>query len=216
MKRLLKGLAVFAVFAAVVLAPKTVKADYQDCLQGNHVWFKDITLYQPTCTAPGVNIYTCMVCSKHEQRIEIPSLGHVSNSGSLVIPNDANGFVVYRCSRCGTYLNETSIPQEVSVYNSISAPYVQSPLQLQPTAFDPNLCAVVWIPYHSVVSVNGVAVNFNAIGAQPLAPFMTNPGKYEVTVVPNTTAIHADQNSHAFVVTKYKDATKPLKVVQTK
>lgn len=220
---LVKGIAVlFAAAAVVTVASLPVKADAYDCYAGKHAYVRDFTSIQPTCEKPGCNIYYCITCLKGIERYDIPALGHKPDKGNIIVMPTAtsNGWLVYRCEHCGMYMGDqvlpaTSTPLPVTPQTpapSILEPFVKNPLEKVPMYFDTNMLAVCYIPYHSIVSINGVGINADAIGAQPLAPWMAAPGTYVITVTPNTDPIHAVQNAKTFTVTIPKDAKKPVTV----
>lgn len=221
---ILKGLAgLFAAAAIVAIANAPVEAHtYQDCLAGNHAWKWDYTRIPATCEKPGCNIYYCTHCFKGIERYDIPALGHTPDNGHIIVMPTAttDGFLVYRCKNCNMYMGDQVIQSTGVDYPTVVQtppatvldPRVQNPLEAVPMYFDTNMLAVCYIPYHSIVTVNGVAVNVNAIAAQPLAPFMQAPGKYVVTVTPNTNPQHAAANQKTFTVTIPSKAGKAVTV----
>lgn len=216
---ILKGLAVLAICAAVVTCGSvTAKADAYDCYAGNHAWKFDYTLVPATCTAPAHNIYYCTTCLKGIDRFDTPALGHKPDKGHIIVAPTAttDGFLVYRCEHCSLYMGDQVIPANGINYapdftNPVNT-YVPNPLEAVPTYFDTNMLAVCYIPYHSVITLNGNIVNYDAYGAQPLAAFLQAPGKYTIKVIPNTNEIHSKQNAKTFVVTVPKKAGKPVTV----
>lgn len=209
---LIKGIATaFAAIVAVTIFATPVKADYPDCWKGNHAWKYDYTYSPATCEKPGHNIYYCTTCLKGIDRFDIPALGHKMDAGHIILMPTAttDGYIVYRCEHCGKYMGDSKIPATTAVLPqtpqtpspSLLGPYVQNPLEAVPMYFDTNMLAVCYIPYHSVVTINGVGVNINAIGAQPLAPLMQAPGTYVIQVTPNTNPEHAQANTKVFTVT---------------
>ena len=220
---IIKGLAALSIAVALVtIATVPAKADYYDCFAGNHAWKFDFTKTPATCEKPGCNIYYCVTCLKGIERWDIPMLGHTPDSGHVIVSPTAtaDGFLVYRCKNCGMYMGDqviksigVDLPQSVTTPSpSVLEPFVKNPLAAVPMYFDTNMLAVCYIPYHSIVTVNGVGVNVDAVGAQPLAPFLQAPGKYVITVTPNTNPIHAAQNVKTFTVTVPKKAGQPVTV----
>jgi len=210
---IIKGLAgLFAAAAVIAIAAAPVKADepYWDCLKGNHRYKLDFTAIQPTCTTTGCNHYFCVVCGQGLARYEIPALGHKQDSGHIIVMPTAttDGYLIYRCSNCGLYMGDQVIKSTGVNYpttvqtpaTTVLDPRVQNPLAAVPMYFDTNMLAVCYIPYHSIVTVNGVGVNIDAIGAQPLAAYMQAPGTYTITVTPNTNPQHSAANTKTFIV----------------
>lgn len=220
---IVKGITtLFAIAAIATISTTTVKADYPDCWVGNHAWKFDYTYSPATCEKPAHNIYYCTTCLKGIDRFDIPPLGHKMDQGHIIVMPTAttDGFLVYRCEHCGMYMGDQKIPATsaplpqtiMTPAPALAEPYVPSPLEKVPMYFDTNMLAVCYIPYHSVVTINGVGVNINAIGAQPLAPFMQAPGKYVIQVTPNTNPEHAKANMKVFTVTIPSKAGKPITV----
>lgn len=215
---LTKGIALLGVLSAALLfAPAEVKAVPAsipgECYNGGaHIW-KALDCYtsEQTCEQTGSTIYYCITCCKVVEKWDRPALGHKADKGHIIVMPTAttDGFLIYRCEHCNMYMGDqvlkaTPIPLPVTTATpspSVLDPRVQNPLEAVPTYFDTNMLAVCYIPYQSLVTVNGVLINANAIGAQPLAAFMQAPGKYVVQVVPNTNPAHATANSHTFTVT---------------
>lgn len=218
-KILLKGFAVLAMCAAIVAcANVTAKADPYDCLKGNHAFVRDYTRIPATCTAPGCNVYYCTTCLYGIEKYDIPALGHKMDKGHIIVAPTAttDGYLIYRCEHCQLYMGDQVIKANGINYapdytNPVNT-YVANPLEAVPTYFDTNMLAICYIPYHSVITVNGAIVNYNAYGAQPLAAFLQAPGKYTIKVIPNTNEIHAAQNGKTFTVTVPKTAGKPVTV----
>lgn len=221
---ILKATMMLAIFSAVILADKaTVKATYDDCLKGVHTFKRDFTDHQPTCTQPGCTVYMCTICDLHVWKYDIPATGHKIDSGHIIVMPTAttDGFCVYRCANCGMYMGDQNLPATsapLPVTPQTPAPtifdYVKSPIATVPMYFDTNMMALCYIPYHSIVTVNGVLVNVDAIGAQPLAALMQAPGKYTVKVTPNTNPEHCTDNVKTFVVTVPSKAGKAVTVVE--
>ena len=222
---IIKGLAgLLAAVAIVALASVPAKADepYWDCLKGNHRYKLDFTAIQPTCTTTGCNHYFCVVCGQGLARYELPALGHKMDKGNIIVMPTAttDGFLVYRCERCGGYMGDQVIPSTGIDYPqtpqtpapTVFDPRVPNPLAKVPMYFDTNMLAVCYIPYHSIVTINGVGVNIDAIGAQPLAPFMQAPGTYIINVTPNTNPQHSAANAKQFTVTIPSKPGKPITV----
>lgn len=220
---ILKGCALLiAATAVIALSSVPAKASYEDCLKGNHVWKLDFTYIQPTCTTTGCNHYFCVICGTGLARWEIPALGHKIDKGHVIVSPTAttDGFCVYRCQNCNGYMGDQVIPSPgydlpqspTTPSPSVLEPFVQSPIATVPMYFDTNMMAVCYIPYHSIVTVNGVGVNIDAIGAQPLAPLMQAPGKYVITVTPNTNPAHSAANKKTFTVTVPSKPGKPVTV----
>lgn len=220
----IKGLSVlFAAACIATVASLPVKADPYDCLAGNHAWKFDYTYSPATCEKPAHNIYYCTTCLKGIDRFDVPPLGHKMDKGHIIVMPTAttDGFLVYRCEHCGKYMGDAKLPATdiplpqtpQTPSPALLNPYVQSPLEKVPTYFDPNMLAVCYIPYHSIVTLNGVGVNIDAIGAQPLAPLMQAPGKYVITVTPNTNPEHSKANIKTFEVTIPSKPGKPVTVV---
>lgn len=223
-KIIIKGLSVlFAAVTVTAIAKVSVKADPYDCLAGNHAWAYDFTMEPATCEKPSHDIYYCLTCYKGLDRFITQPLGHKIDKGNIIVMPTAtsDGYLIYRCERCGKYMGDANIPATSQVLPqtpqtpspSIFDPYVPNPLAAVPMYFDTNMLAVCYIPYHSIVSINGVGVNINAIGAQPLAPLMQAPGKYVITVTPNTNPEHSKDNQKTFIVTVPKKEGKPVTVV---
>lgn len=221
---IIKGLAgLFAAAAIIAIASTPAEAHtYQDCLAGNHAWKFDYVRIPATCEAPGCSIYYCTHCFKGIEKYDVPALGHTPDEGHIIVMPTAvsDGFMIYRCKNCGMYMGDkvltsSGIDYPVTLQTppvTVLDPRVQNPLEKVPMYFDTNMLAVCYIPYHSIVTVNGVAVNYNAIAAQPLAPFLAAPGKYVIQVVPNTNPAHAAQNIRTFTVTIPSKAGKPVTV----
>ena len=222
---IVKGLTILlAAVAIATVAPTAVKADYYDCFAGKHTYKFDYNRVPATCTTPGANIYFCVTCLKGIERWDTPALGHKKDKGRVVVMPTAttDGYALYRCEHCGMYMGEevlkaTSAPLPTVVQTpapTVLDPRVQSPLAAKPMYFDTNMLAVCYIPYHSLVSLNGVCVNIDAIGAQPLAPAMQVPGKYVIQVTPNTNTAHSEANKKTFVVNIPSKAGKPITVTE--
>jgi len=223
-KIIIKGLAVLSVLAAFVVADaKPVKATYDDCLKGVHVFVRDFTDHEATCTQPGCTVYMCRICDLHVWKYDLPALGHSIDKGNIIVMPTAtsDGYCIYRCSRCGHYMGDQNLPATSTPLPTTTAtpspsvlePFVKNPLAAVPTYFDTNMLAVCYIPYHSIVTVNDVLVNVDAIGAQPLAAFLQSPGKYTIKITPNTNPEHCSDNIKTFVVTIPKKAGQAVKVV---
>ena len=210
---ILKGITGLLAFAAVVAftAVPAKAHTYQDCLAGNHAWKLDYTRIQPTCEKPGCNVYFCTHCFKGIEKYDIPALGHKMDKGHVIVMPTAttDGWCVYRCERCSQYMGDqalksTGVNYPVNTATSpttVLDPRVQNPFGAVPMYFDTNMLAVCYIPYHSVITVNGVLANYDAFGAQPLAAFLQAPGKYVIQVTPNTNPEHALANAKTFTVT---------------
>lgn len=226
---IVKGIALFSILGAtLVFAPTTVKAVPPsvpgECYNGGcHTW-KALDCYtsEQTCTQTGSTMYFCITCNKVVEKWDRPALGHKLDKGHIIVMPTAttDGYLIYRCEHCKGYMGDqvlpaTSVPLPQTPQTpspAILEPYVQSPLAKVPMYFDPNLLAVCYIPYHSIVSINGIGVNINAIGAQPLAPLMQAPGKYVITVTPNTNPEHAQANQKVFEVTIPSKPGQPVTV----
>ena len=228
-KYISKGLALLGIIGAVlVLNPADVFAVPAsipgECYNGGcHIW-KALDCYtsEQTCEQTGSTMYYCITCNKVVEKWDRPALGHKRDAGHIIVMPTAttDGFLIYRCEHCNAYmgdqvLNATSIPLPQTIQTpspSVLDPRVQNPLEAVPMYFDPNMLAVCYIPYHSIVTLNGVLINIDAIGAQPLAPFMQAPGKYVIQVTPNTNPEHAKLNMRTFTVTIPDKAGTPVTV----
>lgn len=212
-----KSIALLGVLAAtLVVAPQVAKAAPApvpgECYNGGcHIWRAlDCYTSEQTCEQTGSTIYYCITCNKVVEKWDRPALGHKPDKGHIIVMPTAttDGFLIYRCEHCNMYLGDqvlkaTTVPLPVTVATpspSVLDPRVTNPVEAVPMYFDTNMLAVCYIPYQSIVTVNGVAVNANAVGAQPLAPLLQAPGKYVIQVTPNTNPAHALQNQKTFTV----------------
>lgn len=226
---IIKGISALIVSVAIVTAaPTLVKAVPPsipgECYNGGcHIWRAlDCHTSEQTCEQTGSTMYYCITCTKVVEKWDRPALGHKKDSGHIIVMPTAttDGFLIYRCEHCGLYMGDQALPATSAPLPqtpqtpspALLDPRVQSPLEKVPMYFDPNMLAVCYIPYHSIVTLNGVLINIDAIGAQPLAPLMQAPGKYVVQVTPNTNPEHARLNMKTFTVTIPSKPGKPVTV----
>lgn len=67
-----------------------------------HKWSKGVVTKEPSCTKAGEKSQVCSVCKDKKGSVKIPALGHDFEEVDRKEPADGqDGFVLYRCGRCG-------------------------------------------------------------------------------------------------------------------
>ena len=74
---------------------------------GGHTPGDPVRVKEPGCEEPGLETVSCTVCGAELERRELPALGHEYVEIDRLEPTDeADGWVKYRCTRCGAEKTE--------------------------------------------------------------------------------------------------------------